>query len=266
MAGASIEEVLDDTRRFFVRERALLLPLGFATFGMATLIAGAAIPVPVPKSPTAGPPPGPWMIALVPMLLLALVGYLSISRMVLRSRISVAEALGDAVRLMPRAIGLSLTVFVILLAINVVASMIAGLAGSALGMNPQAMLILALAMVLPPSIVVTARLTLMPPVLADRESSIRQTLVDVIALTRGHVLRIVALLIAQAIFYVLIAAVIEAAFGSLLILLTRAAGVAMLAPIVVNVLLAAFNAVYGCFWTVLFASFYARLRGGTNGI
>ena len=88
MAGASIEEVLDDTRRFCVRERALLLPLGFATFGMATLIAGAIVPV--PKSPTAGLPPGPWMIALVPMMLLVLVGFLSVSRMVLRSRISVA--------------------------------------------------------------------------------------------------------------------------------------------------------------------------------
>lgn len=264
MAGASIEEVLNDTRRFCVRERALLLPLGFATFGMATLIAGAIVPV--PKSPTAGLPPGPWMIALVPMMLLVLVGYLSVSRMVLRSRISVAEALGDAVRLLPRAIGLFLTAFLIFVALNVVASLIAGLAGAAMGMDPKSMLILALVMVFPPAIVVSLRLALMLPVLADRESPVRQTLIEAIALTRGHALKIVALLIAQVIFYVLMAAVIESALGSLFILAARAAGMATLAPILVNILMAAFNAVYWCFWAVLFASFYARLRGGTKGI
>jgi hypothetical protein len=264
MAGASIEEVLDDTRRFLVRERALLLPLSFATFGMATLIAGAMVPV--PKSPTAGLPPGPWMIALVPMMLLVLVGYLAVSRMVLRSRISVAEALGDAVRLLPRAIGLFLTAFLIFVALNVVASLIAGLVGAAMGMDPKAMVMLALVMVFPPAIVISVRLALMLPVLADRESSVRQTLTEAIALTRGNALKIVGLLIAQVIFYLLIAAVIESAVGSLFILVARAAGNATLAPILVNVLMAAFNAVYWCFWAVLFASFYARLRGGTKGI
>lgn len=264
MAGASIETILDDTRRFFLRERALLIPLGFATFGMATLIAGATVPV--PKSPTAGLPPGPWMIALVPMMLLVLVGYIAVGRMVLRSRISVAEALGDAVRLLPRAIGLFLTAFLIFVVLNVVASLIAGLVGAAMGMDQRSMLMLALVMVFPPALVISVRMALMLPVLADRESTIRHTLMEAIQLTRGHALKIVGLLIAQVVFYMLIAAVIESALGSLLIIVARAAGAATLAPILVNVLMAAFNAVYWCFWAVLFACFYARLRDGTKGI
>lgn len=264
MTGVSIEDVLDDTRRFFMRERALLLPLGFATFGMATLIGGAAVPV--PETATATLPPGPWMIALAPMILLVLVGYLSISRLVLRSRISVSDALGDAIRLLPRALGLILTIFLLFVILNVIASLITGLVGTAMGMDPRGMLLLALVMVFPPALVISIRMALMLPVLASREGSVRQTLTEAIALTRGYALKIVGLLMAQIVFYVLIAAVIESALGSLLLIGARLVGAATLAPILLNVLMAGFNAIYWCFWAVLFAFFYVRLSGGTKGI
>lgn len=264
MAGVSIEDVLDDTRRFVMRERALLLPLGFATFGMATLIVGVAVPV--PKTATATLPPGPWMIALVPMILLVLVGYLSISRLVLRSRITVSDALGDALRLLPRALGLVLTIFLLFVILNVIASLITGLVGAAMGMDPRSMLVLALVMVFPPAVVISIRMALMLPVLAGREGSVRQTLTEAIALTRGYALKIVGLLMAQIVFYVLIAAVIESAVGSLLLIGARLIGALVLAPILLNVLMAGFNAIYWCFWAVLFAFFYVRLGGGTKGI
>lgn len=264
MASVSIEDVLDDTRRFFLRERALLLPLGFATFGMATLIGGAAVPM--PETATATLPPGPWMIALAPMILLVLVGYLSISRLVIGSRISVSEALADALRLLPRALGLMLTVFLVFVMLNVIASLIAGLVGAAMGMDARSMLMLALVMVFPPAVVISIRMALMLPVLASREGSVRETLTEAVALTRGHALKIVGLLMAQIVFYVLIAAVIESALGSVLLIGARLVGAQALAPALLNVLMAGFNAIYWCFWAVLFAFFYVRLGGGTRGI
>jgi hypothetical protein len=66
--------------------------------------------------------------------------------------------------------------------------------------------------------------------------------------------------------YVLIVAVLEAAVGSVLIILARMAGAPTLAPTLISVLIAAFNAVYMSFWTVLLAQIYARLSGSMRGI
>src|SRR5690606_9697412 len=111
-----------DTRRFFTRERTLLLPLGFATFGLAALIGGLAIPA--PKAPGEPLTPGPWMLALIPMLLLVTLGYVAISRMVLRARISVAEALRDALGLMPRAIGVFVAIGLAFAALSLIAALV----------------------------------------------------------------------------------------------------------------------------------------------
>lgn len=264
MAGLSIDEVWDDTRRFFTRERALLLPLGFATFGLAALAGGMVIPT--PKAPGEPLNPGPWMLALLPMLLLVTLGYLAISRMVLRSRISVAEALRDALRLMPRAIGLFVAIGFAFVLLSIAAALIAMLLAAVTGSGAQGMVTLGMAVMLPPIVVVSIRLVLIWPVLADREGPLRETFVEAVALTRGNALKIAGLLIAYFILYVLIVAVIESAVGSVLIILARATGVPALAPMLISVAVAAFNAVYMTLWSVFVARLYARLSGSMSGI
>lgn len=262
MAGLSIDEVWDDTRRFFTRERALLLPLGFATFGSAALVGGLVIPA--PSAPGEPLTPGPWMIVLIPMLLLVTVGYLAISRMVLRARISVAEALRDALRLMPRAIGVFAALGLAFVALSMMAALVAMLLAAVAGAG--GMVTLGMVLMLPPIVVVSVRLALLWPVLADREQPVRETFIQAVALTRGRALRIAGLLIAYFVLYVLIVAVIEAAVGSVLIILARMAGAPTLAPTLISLTIAAFNAVYMTFWTVFLARLYARLvtseRGG----
>lgn len=264
MAGLSIDEVWDDARRFFVRERALLLPLGFATFGFAALIGGLAVPE--PKAPGEPLPPGPWMIVLLPMLLLVITGYLAISRMVLRPQISVAEALRDALRLMPRAIGLVATIAVLFIALSLVAGVVAGILATLTRSSTQGIVMLGMAIVLPPIVVVSIRLALVWPVLADRERSLRETFTEAVALTRGNALKLAGLLMAYFLLYVLIVAVLEAAVGSVLLILARIIGMPALGPALISVLIAAFNAVYMSFWTVLLARVYARLSGSMKGI
>ncbi|MGE0775075.1 MAG: hypothetical protein AB7L36_08575 [Sphingomonadaceae bacterium] len=257
MAAVSINEVWDDTLRFFARERALLLPLGLATFGLAALIGGLVIPA--PETPGTQPEAGPWMLALVPLMLLVLTGYLAVSRMVLRSHVSVSEALGDAVRLLPRAIGLVAAVVLVFVALSLIAGLIAGLIAVAGGLGAQGMLALGMAIIMPPVILVSIRLALLWPVLADREQPMRETFIEAVSLTRGNALKIAALLAVYFMLYVLIAAVLEAAVGSLLILLARSIGAPNLGATLISVLIAAFNAIYMSFWTVLLAQFYARL-------
>lgn len=264
MAGLSIDEVWDDARRFFARERALLLPLGFATFGVAALIGGLVIPA--PAAPGESLPPGPWMIALLPMLLLVVTGYLAISRMALRSRITVAEALRDAGRLMPRAIGLMLGIGLLFVALSLIAGIVAGILAALTGTGAQGMLMLAMAIIMPPVVIISIRLALLWPVLADREHPIRETFIEAAALTRGNALKLAGLLFAYFMLYVLIVAVLEAAVGSVLMILARMADAPTLAPVLISVLIAAFNAVYMSFWTVLLARLYARLSGSMRGI
>lgn len=264
MAGLSIDEVWDDARRFFVRERGLLLPIGFATFGLAAFLGGLVVPA--PKAPGEPLPPGPWMIALVPMLLLVITGYLTVSRMALRSRISVAEALRDSLRLMPRAIGLIFVIGLVFVALSLMAGLIAGILAAVMGSGTQGIMTLGMAIILPPIVIVSVRLALLWPVLADRERPMRETFIEAVALTRGNALKIAVLLIAYFILYVLIVAVLEAAVGSILIILARMAGAPGLAPPLISLAVAAFNGVYMTFWTVLLARAYARLAGSMRGI
>jgi hypothetical protein len=264
MAGLSIDEVWDDARHFFMRERGLLLPLGFATFGLAALIGGIAIPA--PDKPGEPLPPGSWMFVLVPILLLVLLGYLAVSRMALRPQISVAEALRDALRLLPRAAGMLLSIGIVFVALSLIAGLVAGILAMLAKLGPGGMLSLAVAIILPPAFIISVRLALLWPVLADRELPMRETFVVSIGLARGHALKIAGLLIAYFMLYVLMVGVLESAVGSLFIILAREAGVPSLAPILVTILTAAFNAVYMAFWTVFLARLYARLAGSMSGI
>lgn len=259
MADLSIDEVWDDTRSFFTRERALLLPLGFATFGIAALVGGMVIPA--PKAPGEPLSPGPWMIALIPMLLLVTFGYLAISRMALRTRISVAEALRDALHLIPRAMGVFVAIGLAFALLSIAAALVAMLLAAVTGSGAQSMVALAMAIMLPPIIVVSVRLALLWPVLADREGPLRETFMEAVALTRGNALKIAGLLIAYFIFYVMIVAVLEAAVGSVLIILARTIGAPGLAPTLISLVVATFNAIYMTFWTVFLARLYARLTG-----
>jgi len=257
MAGVSIDEVWNDARGFFVRERALVLPIGFATFGLAALLGGLVVPAPEP--PAREIPPGPWVFALVPILLLILTGYLSLSRIALRPRISVAEGLRDALRLLPRGIGLLLAMGLVMVSLSLIAGIFVGLLSVVAGIAQQAMLLLALAVFAPPAVVVSIRFALLWPTLADQEGTIRETFIRGVAITRGHAVKILGVLVAYLMLYLLLVAVLESALGLVLIVISRMAGLPALGPLLVTVLLAAFNAVYMSFWTIFLARLYARL-------
>jgi len=257
MAGVSIDEEAERGEPDRQHERALVLPIGFATFGLAALLGGLVVPAPEP--PAKEIPPGPWVFALIPILLLILTGYLSLSRIALRPQISVAEGLRDALRLLPRGIGLLFAMGAVMVGLSLVAGIFVGLLSVVAGIAQQAMLLLALAVFAPPAVVVSIRFALLWPTLADQEGTIRETFIRGVAITRGHAVKILGVLVAYLMLYLLLVAVLESALGLVLIVISRMAGLPALGPLLVTVLLAAFNAIYMSFWTIFLARLYARL-------
>jgi hypothetical protein len=257
MGDLSIDEVWDDARRFFLRERALVLPIGFATFGLAALLAGVVVPAPQP--PAREVPAGPWMFMLIPILLLVLTGYLALSRIALRSRLSVAEAIGDAVRFLPRGVLLLLGLGAIFLFLSLIAGMVGGLLSAIGGIGQGGMLMLALAIFAPAAFVVSVRCILLWPTLADQEGGVADTFRRSITLTQGNAWKIGGLLLAYMLIYLLLTAVIESVAGSILLLVTRMLHLAWLGPVLLSIVVAAFNAIYMSFWTIFLARLYARL-------
>jgi hypothetical protein len=118
----------------------------------------------------------------------------------------------------------------------------------------------------PPAIVLSIRITLLWPMLADREGSVRSTFTDAILLTRGHALKIAGLLIAFVMLYLLSVTVIESAIGSVLIIVLKTIGVSAFTQPLLVVIVATFHAIYLTFWTVCLACLYARLAGSSRGI
>jgi hypothetical protein len=192
-------------------------------------------------------------------LLLILTGYLSLSRIALRPQISVAEGLRDALRLLPRGIGLLFAMGAVMVGLSLVAGIFVGLLSVVAGIAQQAMLLLALAVFAPPAVVVSIRFALLWPTLADQEGTIRETFIRGVAITRGHAVKILGVLVAYLMLYLLLVAVLESALGLVLIVISRMAGLPALGPLLVTVLLAAFNAIYMSFWTIFLARLYARL-------
>lgn len=256
MAKLSLSDVWDDTRIFMQRELGLLLPIGFATFGIGALLVSSVAPQPTPET---GLQAGSWMIWLIPAIIMMLIGYLAISRLSLRSHLSVGEALGDAMRLLPKAGGLALMVTGIITGMIVLASIVTGVVVMVMGLPPKVATGTAFAAVVPLIFWLSVRLLLLWPTLADREGGVRDAFTRAMALSRGNFLRLAGLALLNFVGYLLLAAVIEMAGGSVLLIVTRLIGMPALGQVLASVLMAAFNAVYATFWAVFLSRLYARM-------
>lgn len=259
----SMTDIWDDTRRFVQREHALLLPIGFASFGVAAMMMALALPE---RSKSGQIEAGSWMLWLIPCAALMMLGYLAISRIVLRPGISVGEALNDAMRLLPRALGLALVVTAAITLLATVASMFVAVAALALKFSQGGATMLLMLTLAPAMLWISVRLVVLWPALANDNVGIRETIKRTLALTKPYALQIVTLLVVNFAVFVMLAAVVELAAGSVILLVTRMLGVAALGSTLVALLMAAFNAIYATLWSVYLARLYSRLAGSSSGI
>lgn len=260
MPSLSLSDLFDETRRFVAAEFGLLFPLGLATFGAAALIFALVAP-----QQAMGPhmamqmQAAPWMWWLIPIFGLVLVGYLSASLLALRPKLSVAEALAGAVRRLPFAVAL-LLILVAIATMIVVGASAAGVAVGALaGFGAAQAATLGLMLALPVLAWFGVKITLLWPVLAAGGQGPLDTLRQTLALSKGQFGKLALLLVGNMLLYLLLAAILQMAGGSVLLLVARLAGAVAQGPLLVAVLMAAFNAAYMTAWAVLLARAYVKL-------
>ncbi len=258
MARLSLGEIWDETRLFIGREAGLLVPVALATYGAAQLILELAMPHRGLGMHVAA---GSWMLWLIPCLLLTITGDIALSRLALRPRTSVGESLRDAFGLLPRALGLMALMIGIGMVLILAAALLGIMLKTLMGISRDQAAMLGVVMLLPPVIWIGVRLALLWPAVAAGVGGVTVTLSHAMAVTRGHVASLLGLMLVKVALYLLLAVAVQAAGGSVVLLLARLLGASATGEMLVAVLMAAFNALFMMLWAVLFARIYARLAG-----
>jgi hypothetical protein len=262
MARLSMSDIWDETAAFLRREKGLVLPVGFATFGIALLLLGVAAP-----EGTAGPArPGPWLIWVVPGFLLVTIGYLAISAIVLLPNISVREAIGVAVARLPSAILIIFMLIGGMLLLLVIATMIMGVIGAKLGWTVERAAVASVIIALVPLFWLGIRMIVLWPLIVDRAPGPGEALSRSFALTAPHVWRIGGLMLMAGSVYLLVTGVAQLVGGSIFILFGRAIGSPGVGHLLAAMLLAAAGAILLTIWSVFMALLYRRLAGSSNGM
>lgn len=268
MRRISITDAWDETSAFVRRELGLLLPIAFATLGLATILYGLAVPAPAPGSTVSQPQPGPWMFVLLLVVPLFLIGSVALAGMALRPGGSVGEALGGAARRLPVAL-LAVLLFVIAVSLGmVVITLIALAIGLAVGWPVTMTTTLALLLAVPVLVYVTVRLATLWPAVADRAAGWNAVAVlrAAFAGTRGATWPLLGAIIIYALAYLIILAAVQFGLGSVLLVIGKAAGQQRLAEILILVLGALVGAALQAVWCVFTAMIYRRLSEPSMGI
>lgn len=227
MTAFSLGTVWEETIAFLRRESGLLIPVGLAIFGPMQILLGLAIASAPAMRTTAGTGTGsasPQMLLVLPALVLAVYGYLTVSLIVLVPRISVGEALLGALKRAPAALlaGLVVMSIWIVIAIGVVT---AGTLGAiSFGSNPASPAISTLfsLLIIIPMLVIMVRMLVAAPVLAMEELGTAQALRRIWALGRENVLRFAGFWVLFIFLQVIVALVDQLVIGSLVQLLKLA--------------------------------------------
>jgi hypothetical protein len=256
MNKVSLGAAADQTKSFMRRERGLVLPVAFATFGIALIL----IALVTPEAPAGQQvQPGLWSLAVIPLMFLAIIGQLSISYLVLRPGSSVRDALWAALGRLPAALGLILLVFAAFVAAGLLLILILGMLAVVFGATETgaaALGALAVAIVL---LFMAARLLMAWPLLADRRSGPLATLKQAFALSKGRVWKFLALTLAFALVYVALTGAVQLGLGSLLLIFGKLLGAEAAATFLTVVAVALFGAGIQAVWAVLLANIYRQL-------
>lgn len=184
----SLGAVWQETATFLRAEFALVLPIALAAFGLPIVVLQLLIPAQLTPETAAGP----WMWALVPYALCSMVGTLAISGLALRPGISVAEALGRALRRLPMAIGVALIALGAMMAAMVLVSIAGGIERGVLGRSGPVFAVALFALL---AVAISALVRALPvwTLIAERDDGPVASLRAALRLTHGRYLRLLLL-------------------------------------------------------------------------
>lgn len=261
MARLSMSDIWDETRAFLARERALILPLGLATFGLALLLLALAAPAEAPAQAK----PGLWMLWFAPGFMLITVGYLAVSAIVLTPNISVGESLGVAIKRLPSAIALTFLMMGAMFILLTISVIFIGVVGSATGMTLERATVAAVVVALVPMFWLSIRLIIVWPLLVIHNAGPADAMRRSFALTAGNALPIAGILLLFGMIYLLTTGVAQIAGGSVFLLIGRAIGIPQLGHSIAAVLVAGVGGMLATVWTLFLALLYRRLEGSSSG-
>jgi hypothetical protein len=225
MTAFSLGTVWEETIAFLRRENGLLIPVGLAIFGPMQILLGFAIAsAPAMRSTAGTGAASPQMLLVLPALVLAVYGYLTVSLIVLVPRISVGEALLGALKRAPAALLAGLVVMSIWIVIAIGVVTVGTLGAISFGSNPASPAISTLfsLLIIIPMLVIMVRMLVAAPVLAMEELGTAQALRRIWALGRENVLRFAGFWVLFIFLQIIVALVDQLVIGSLVQLLKLA--------------------------------------------
>lgn len=255
MARVTMSDVWDETRAFVASEATLLVPLALATLGLASVLFAVARP----DAPAGSVPPGPWLLVLVPVLLLVLFGNLALSLLVLVPRSSVAEACRGALARLWRLVLATLLVTGGLMLLSIPLVLVSALA-IAVGLGALGQAVVA-ALLMGAAFWIGVRLLPLVPLIAigDPRAAAAAAVREAFALTRGHAGVLAVMLLLYAIVSVVVLLASQLSLGALLLLIARATGSATLGATLLALLSALVTSIVQGAWTVFVAVLARRL-------
>ena len=220
MSSLSIGRAWDEAKAALQAHRKLIVPVALGMVLLPAVIASMAEPQ---VAPGQQPPPGPWMLVALAMIIVMMIGQLAIVLLVNGWRGSVGEAIRQAARRTPTFILAALAIAVpIILAFSIVLAMTAMPAGGAAQFNwsqlgSVGLLVLCLLFIV--LLVISIRLLPLVAVAACESLGPIGSLKRSFALTSGHFWRLFSFLVVLLTGFFVVALTVGAVIGGLVTLM-----------------------------------------------
>jgi len=256
MRNLSLGAAAEQTKLFMRREGPLVVPVAFATFGIALIVMGLVTPEPAPGEKVQ---PGLWSLALLPLMFLLVLGQLAISHLVLRPAVTVRDALGAATARLPMAAVVVLLLMGIILIAGLILLLAVGVIAALVGASMEGATTAGATVTLVLILIVVARLLMVWPMLIDRRTGPVATLKDAFALSRGHLLKFLALFFAFMLVSAFLTGAVQLGLGSVLLIIGKLSGMERAAAFLTAIIVALFAAIIQTVWAVFLTNIYRQL-------
>lgn len=246
----------EQTGSFMRREGGLVLPVAFATFGVAFILLSLIMPEPTDRASMQS---GLWALGAFPLFFFMMAGQVAISYLVLRPGVSVRDALGAAMKRIPTIVGVVFLLILGLFGVAMVLSLVSVMLGAVMGASIEATAALVTLVVLAVMAWLAARLLLLWPLLADKREGVRQSLKQAFRLSKPYFWKFLAVVIVSTIVISLGLGAVQMGLGSVLLIVGRLVGAEGAALLLTVILVALLSAAVQAFIAVLLANLYRQL-------
>jgi hypothetical protein len=251
MKPLSITTAWNETAAFVKREAGLLFPIALGLIALPSAFLQAVAPTPGPGEQ---PEAGMWMLLILPLVVLATIGQLSIITLALGREVVVRDAFAHALRRCLPAIGASLlfaaAMVVLLLPFILVAGSLANQAVTVLVLVPVILLAL---------LFLGVRFMMLSPIAAAEPLGPVAILKRSWALTRGHALKLLGLVLVVVLVFLILAFAISVVGGIAIHTLVGKPDPGSLSFFLALLLNTLLNMVFTAIFATLIARIYAQL-------